>query len=83
MDGPAGAKYFVDTMCDGARKRLPRNHLQVEGTEAGAGANELAIKAISKVVKSTVENGNPLIFKDDGGVMKAAGGHSQGHPGHK
>jgi hypothetical protein len=75
MDGPSGAKYFVDTMCDGAPEEVAQDIIsKSKATETGAGANEIAIKAISKVIKSTVENGNPLILKDDGGVMKTTAG---------
>ena len=38
------------------------------------GANVLAIRAVATSIRSTVDNGNPLIFKEDGPLMAACAG---------
>lgn len=73
MAGENGAKYFVDTMCDGVPEEVAQDIIaKSKATDFGSGANVIAIRAVGKSIRSTVDNGNPLIFKDDGPLMKAA-----------
>lgn len=78
MKGPEGSKYFVDTMCDGAPEEVAQEIISKSiATEFGSGANAIAIKATAKSIRSTVDNGTPLIFKEDGPLMKACAAINQ------
>jgi len=75
MNGPEGSKFFVDTMCDGAPEMVAQDLIsKSKATDFGAGANAIAIKTIAKSIRSTVDNGTPLIFTEDGPLMKACAG---------
>lgn len=73
MKGDEGAKYFVDTMCDRVPEEVAQDIIaKSKATDFGNFANVVAIRGAAKSIRSTVDNGNPLIFKEDGPVMNAA-----------
>ena len=71
-EGLAGAREFVDILCDGAPEMVAQDLVdKSKATDFGRGANLIAIRTIAKSVRSTVDNGNPLVFTEDGPLMSA------------
>jgi tetratricopeptide (TPR) repeat protein len=70
--GLEGAREFVDILCDGAPEEVAQDLVdKSKATDFGKGANVIAIRTIAKSVRSTVDNGNPLVFTEDGPLMTA------------
>ena len=72
VPGLQGAREFVDILCDGAPELVAQDLVdRSKATDFGRGANLVAIRAMAKAVRSTVDNGNPLVFTEDGPLMGA------------
>lgn len=70
--GVPGAREFVDAMLDGPPEMVAQDFIKKsKATDMGSGANILAIRAVGKAMRATVENGKPLLFTEDGPLMKA------------
>ena len=74
MAGDTGARYFVDAMAEGRANEVAQDIIaKSTSTEAGKGANAIAIVAVGASIRGTVDNGSMLVFKEDGPLLKAAG----------
>ncbi|MEI6669048.1 MAG: hypothetical protein WCP29_12915 [Acidobacteriota bacterium] len=73
MAGVAGARYFVDAMCDGMPEEVAQQMVnRAKATDAGRGLEAVAVRAVGQAIRSTVDNGNVLVYKQDGALQKAA-----------
>ncbi|MBE3071587.1 MAG: hypothetical protein IMZ67_01310, partial [Acidobacteria bacterium] len=71
--GTEGARYFVDTLCDGAPEAVAQDLVnKARASNTATGLNAVAIRAIARSVRSTVDNGHVLVFTEDGPLRKAA-----------
>lgn len=70
--GVQGAGDFVAILCDGTPEMVAYDFVdRSKASNFAHGANIMAIKAMAKAVRSTVDNGNPLVFTEDGPLMRA------------
>jgi hypothetical protein len=71
-DGPSKAREFVDAMADGFPDLVAQDMVdKTKASDVGMAANLGKIRAVGKAIKATVQDGNPLIFKEDGPLMGA------------
>jgi tetratricopeptide (TPR) repeat protein len=71
--GAEGARLFIDTMCDGAPEEVAQDFVsKTKASDTGNGLNAIGIKAVAKSIRSTVDNGNVLVYAQDGPLRKAA-----------
>ncbi len=71
-DGPSGSREFVDAMADGFPDLVAQDMVnRAKASDTGIALNLGKIRAVGKAIKSTVQNGNVLVFKEDGPLMNA------------
>ncbi|QUV89269.1 hypothetical protein [Chloracidobacterium aggregatum] len=75
VGGVPGARQFVDAMCDGEAEAVAQDFIRrSKATDFGSGANRLAILALAKAIQSTINQGRPGLFTQDGPLMRACAG---------
>lgn len=75
LPGPSGARAYVEAMADGMPDMVAQDLVsRSRSTEAGAGVNAIALRAIAASVKGTIDSGTPLLFVSDGPLLRALDG---------